>query len=107
MWNTWDNFISEIFMQQSHPRVKSNDLSGAYFSALDGLGIADLPFLTVEKDIQEGRLIHILPEWCSNIGTVQIVYSSRKGQRLVMEKLIDHLIEGIRSYAESSKGYLI
>lgn len=94
-------------MQQSHPRVKSNDLSGAYFSALDGLGIADLPFLTVEKDIQEGRLIHILPEWCSNIGTVQIVYSSRKGQRLVMEKLIDHLIEGIRSYAESSKGYLI
>lgn len=106
-WSLYNEKHKEEIDILLDPRVKSNDLSGAYFSALDGLGIADLPFLTVEKDIQEGRLIHILPEWCSNIGTVQIVYSSRKGQRLVMEKLIDHLIEGIRSYAESSKGYLI
>ena len=90
-----------------NPRVKSNDLSGAYFAALDGLGIADLPYLTVEHDLAEGRLIHILPEWCSNIGTVQLVYASRKGQRAVMEKLIDYLVEGIRAYAPESRGYLI
>lgn len=53
------------------PRVKSNDLSGAYFAALDGLGIADLPLLTVEKDLQEGRLIHILPENLSRIFSMQ------------------------------------
>ena len=88
------------------PRVKSNDLAGVYFSALDGLGIADLPYLTVEKDLASGRLIHILPEWCSNVGTVQLVYASRKGQRLVMEKLIDHLIEGLRAHVYDSKGYL-
>lgn len=88
------------------PRVKSSDLMGAYFAALDGLGIADLPYLTVEKDILSGRLIHLLPEWCSNIGTVQLVYASRKGQRLVMEKLIESLVEGIRRHAPHSAGYL-
>lgn len=88
------------------PRIKSNDLAGAYFAVLDGLGIADLPYVTVNEDIAAGRLIHILPDWCSNIGTVQLVYASRKGQRLVMEKLIDFLIDGLRNYAFHQKGYL-
>ena len=88
------------------PRIKSSDLAGTYFAALDGLGIADLPLLTVEKDIAEGRLIHILPEWCSNIGTIQLVYGSRKGQRVVMEKLIEYLVDGIRNYGSQINGYL-
>lgn len=89
------------------PRVKSNDLMGAYYAVLDGLGIADLPYLTVERDIASGRLIHLLPEWCSNIGIVQLVYASRKGQRLVMEKLIEDLVEGIRAYAPKHDGYIL
>lgn len=89
------------------PRVKSNDIAGAYYAVLDGLGIADLPYLTVQEDIASGRLIHLLPEWCSNIGTVQLVYASRKGQRLVMEKLVEYLVDGIRSYAPKNDGYLI
>jgi DNA-binding transcriptional LysR family regulator len=89
------------------PRVKSNDLMGAYYAVLDGLGIADLPYLTVERDIASGRLIHLLPEWCSNIGVVQLVYASRKGQRLVMEKLIEDLVDGIRAYAPKHDGYIL
>lgn len=89
------------------PRIKSNDLSGAYFAVLDGLGIADLPYLTVKEDIEQGRLIHILPDWCSNLGTVQLVYASRKGQRLVMEQLIEHLVEGVRNYSNHQEGYLV
>ena len=89
------------------PRVKSNDSMGAYYAVLDGLGIADLPYLTVERDIASGRLIHLLPEWCSNIGVVQLVYASRKGQRLVMEKLIEDLVEGIRAYAPKHDGYIL
>ena len=88
------------------PRVRSSDLSGTYYAALDGLGIADLPYLTVEKDIQDGRLIHILPDWCSNLGTVQLVYASRKGQRLVMQQLIERIVEGVREYSKHQDGYL-
>lgn len=89
------------------PRIKSNDLSGAYYAVLDGLGIADLPYLTVKEDIEQGRLIHILPEWCSNLGTVQLVYASRKGQRLIMEHLIEHLVAGVRNYSNHKAGYLV
>lgn len=87
------------------PRVKSNDLAGVYYAVRDGLGIADLPYLTVQADIEKGRLIHLLPEWKSNRGTVQLVYASRKGQRLVVEKLIETLMQGLRELAKTDSGY--
>ncbi|MBD0076858.1 hypothetical protein IAF28_20290, partial [Acinetobacter baumannii] len=45
---------------------------------MDGLGIADLPFLTVESEIRKGTLVHILPDWKSNIGMLQLVYVEMK-----------------------------
>ncbi|MPW45546.1 LysR family transcriptional regulator [Acinetobacter guerrae] len=90
-----------------HPRIRSNDMAGVYYAVCDGLGIADLPYLTVEKDIERGTLVHILPEWQSNQGIVQLVYASRKGQRLVVEKLIETLVGGIRSLANMQKGYYL
>ncbi|ENX19388.1 hypothetical protein F892_03556 [Acinetobacter vivianii] len=87
------------------PRVKSNDLAGVYYVVSDGLGIADLPYLTVQADIEKGKLIHLLPEWKSNRGTVQLVYASRKGQRLVVEKLIESLMSGLRELAKTDSGY--
>lgn len=90
----------ESFTVPLNPRVKSNDLAGVYYAALDGLGIADLPYLTVEKDIQAGHLVHVLPEWRSNVGTVQLVYASRKGQRLAMSRLIEFLVDGLRNLQE-------
>lgn len=87
------------------PRVKSNDLAGVYYAVSDGLGIADLPYLTVQADIEKGKLIHLLPEWKSNRGTVQLVYASRKGQRLVVEKLIESLMTGLRELAKTDSGY--
>lgn len=87
------------------PRVKSNDLAGVYYAVSDGLGIADLPYLTVQADIEKGKLIHLLPEWKSNHGTVQLVYASRKGQRLVVEKLIESLMSGLRELAKTDSGY--
>lgn len=87
------------------PRVKSNDLAGVYYAVRDGLGIADLPYLTVQADIEKGKLLHLLPEWKSNRGTVQLVYASRKGQRLVVEKLIETLMTGLRELAKTDSGY--
>ena len=59
------------------PRIKSNDLAGVYYAVRDGLGIADLPYITVEEGIKQGQLIHVLPEWCSNLGIVQLVFMLR------------------------------
>jgi DNA-binding transcriptional LysR family regulator len=106
-WNLHHTEKNDQMTIPLDPRLKSNDLAGVYYAVSDGLGIADLPYLTVEDDIKTGRLIHVLPDWCSNIGTIQLVYSSRKGQRLVMEKLTEHLVDGLRKNAEKHEGYLI
>lgn len=105
-WHLHNPKHDEVIDIPLQPRMKSNDLAGVYYAVLDGLGIADLPYLAVEQDIQQGKLIHVLPEWCSNLGMVQLVYASRKGQRLVMEKLIDYLIEGLRDLAKDHRGYM-
>ncbi|MEZ2902554.1 LysR substrate-binding domain-containing protein [Acinetobacter terrestris] len=106
-WHLKNREHDEVIDIPLQPRIKSNDLAGVYYAVRDGLGIADLPYITVEEDIKQGQLIHILPEWCSNLGTVQLVYASRKGQRLVMEKLIDYLVEGLRDLAKDHLGYAL
>ena len=88
------------------PRLKCNDLAGVYYAVKDGLGIADLPVLSVQEDLKNGDLIQVLPDWQSNIGTVQLVYASRKGQRLVIEKLIESLIQGLRNMVGREAGYI-
>ena len=62
--------------------------------------------VNIEHDIRTGQLLHLFPEWCSNVGTVQLVYASRKGQRLVVEKLIDTLITGLRHVSTHQVGYV-
>ena len=106
-WHLKNREHDEMIDIPLQPRIKSNDLAGVYYAVRDGLGIADLPYITVEEDIKQGQLIHVLPEWCSNLGTVQLVYASRKGQRLVMEKLIDYLVEGLRGLAKDHLGYAL
>ncbi|WP_445661053.1 LysR substrate-binding domain-containing protein [Acinetobacter sp. F16] len=106
-WHLKNREHDEVIDIPLQPRIKSNDLAGVYYAVRDGLGIADLPYITVEEDIKQGQLIHVLPEWCSNLGTVQLVYASRKGQRLVMEKLIDYLVEGLRGLAKDHLGYAL
>lgn len=105
IWHLCGVNHDEIVDVPYSPRVRSNDLAGVYYAVSDGLGIADLPYLTVQADIEKGKLIHILPEWKSNRGTVQLVYASRKGQRLVVEKLLEMLVENLRRLPESHHGY--
>ncbi len=88
------------------PRLKCNDLAGVYYAVTDGIGVADMPYLIVENDIRQGNLVQLLPDWCTNIGTVQLIYASRKGQRRVVELLIDALVRGFQSYAMTHSGYL-
>ncbi|WP_454667724.1 LysR substrate-binding domain-containing protein [Acinetobacter calcoaceticus] len=105
VWHLCNTRNGESVDVPYQPRIKSNDLAGVYYAVMDGLGIADLPFLTVESEIRKGKLVHLLPEWKSNIGMLQLVYVSRKGQRLVVEKLIETLIDELRRLPESNQGY--
>lgn len=86
------------------PRITSSDLAGVEYAMMDGLGVADLPFLTVKSAIERGEVIHLFPEWYSNIGTVQLVYTSRR-QRHSVKILIEELVSKIRELSLQQVGY--
>ncbi|MEB6378915.1 LysR family transcriptional regulator [Leclercia adecarboxylata] len=56
------------------PRLSTDSLYVARKSALTGLGVAVVSSWTVEEDIREGRLVHLLPDWQPAALPVHLVY---------------------------------
>lgn len=56
------------------PRLSTDSLYVARKSALTGLGVAVVSSWTVEADIREGRLVHLLPDWLPAALPVHLVY---------------------------------
>ncbi|AXF65325.1 MULTISPECIES: LysR family transcriptional regulator [unclassified Leclercia] len=56
------------------PRLSTDSLYVARKSALTGLGVAVVSSWTVEADIREGRLIHLVPDWQPAALPVHLVY---------------------------------
>ena len=56
------------------PRLSTDSLYVARNTALMGLGITAVSSWTVEEDIREGRLVHLLPDWQPAPLPVHLVY---------------------------------
>ncbi len=56
------------------PRLSTDSLYVARNTVLTGLGVAMVSSWTVKEDIEEGRLIHLLPEWQPAALPVHLVY---------------------------------
>lgn len=56
------------------PRLSTDSLYVARNTSLMGLGIAAVSSWTVEEDIREGRLVHLLPDWQPAPLPVHLVY---------------------------------
>lgn len=56
------------------PRLSTDSLYVARNTAFTGLGVAVVSSWTVQDDIQEGRLVHLLPEWQPAALPVHLVY---------------------------------
>lgn len=76
------------------PRLVTDDMSALRDAALNGIGITQLPTLMIANDIQQGRLIHLLPAWRPKAGIVHAVFSSRRGLLPSVRVLLDFLTEG-------------
>lgn len=56
------------------PRLSTDSLYVARNTALMGLGVAAVSSWTVEEDIRQGRLVHLLPDWQPAPLPVHLVY---------------------------------
>jgi len=80
------------------PRLVSDDLAALREAALAGVGIAQLPVLFVEADIETGRLTKILPQWQLRAEVVCAIFPSRHGLLPSLRTLLDSLAEDCRPY---------
>lgn len=91
-WNLTHCKSREFLHFPIQPRIIINDFSGAYCAAKDGLGVANLPYIMVEKDIKNKQLVQLLPQWHLTESTLQLAYLEKKGCRLAVEKLVTTLL---------------
>ena len=68
---------------------------GSSAAAREGLGVALLPEHICRPSIAKGELLHVLPEWRSPYGTIQAIFSSRKGLVPAVRALIEFLAEEV------------
>ncbi|MCB4815946.1 LysR substrate-binding domain-containing protein [Providencia rettgeri] len=78
-----------------YPMLATTDILTLYHAARKGVGIARLPYGVVEKDIESGDLIEVLPKWQFPEDIIHAVYPSRKGLLPSIQLLLNHLADNI------------
>jgi DNA-binding transcriptional LysR family regulator len=71
------------------PRLAAGDLSILLAAALKGLGIALLPENLCTVALHNGLLKRVLPDWSAPVGTVHLVFTSKRGMLPSVRAFID------------------
>ena len=74
-----------------HGRVAFNTVATIRQAALDGMGVAYLPHDLVEADIRDGRLVHVLADWCPPRPGYHLYYPSRRQPSPAFALVVDAL----------------
>lgn len=89
------------------PRFSVNDFDLVYRAVLDGLGMALLPSHRANDDLREGRLVRLLPEWCTPTLQFHAVYPSTRHLSPKVKAFVEHLqsqFAEVERSAETSAG---
>ena len=68
-----------------------NEIAIARQAAIDGAGIAYLPRDYVEGAVEDGRLCHVLEDWCPPFSGYHLYYPSRRQQSQAFALLVEAL----------------
>lgn len=77
-----------------HPRLVTRDMATLRAAALAGIGVAQLPTMIVDKQVDNNLLLPVLPDWRPRREIVHAVFASRRGLLPSVRAFIDHLVAG-------------
>ncbi|KLN66673.1 LysR family transcriptional regulator [Vibrio sp. VPAP30] len=83
--------------------LRSNTYSSILELALQGMGVASLPYYQVEDLIKGGKLVHVLPEWSVKAQKLSLIYAQR---RVTPKKLVTFNL-AVKQWLESKNSYMI
>jgi DNA-binding transcriptional LysR family regulator len=78
------------------PRLVTDEMVALRQSALDGVGIVQLPDYIVAEDIARGSVEVLLPDWTAPKGIIHAVFPSRRGLLPAVRQFIDFLAAEVR-----------
>ncbi|MGY5778245.1 LysR family transcriptional regulator [Rhizobium sp. LEGMi135b] len=75
------------------PRLVASNAVAVHRAVLAGNGIAVLSHILVGSDIEEGRLVNVMPDFPPSRFAISVVYPSRRNLPLRIRTVLDFLIE--------------
>lgn len=73
------------------PCFVADDLLTLKYTILGGVGFGVLPDYMCQHAIEQGMLVHVLPQWAPRAGIVHAVYGSRRGVVPAVRAFLDFL----------------
>ncbi len=86
----------EIIYQKVQPFFSSNNAEMIRLAALAGTGIAMAVDFMVAEDLEQGKLVQVLPEFTLPELPVSVVYPQSRGMTAAMRAFLDYLSQGMR-----------
>lgn len=77
----------------TEPRMLTDDRVALWRAAIHGVGAVLLPHALVQADLNNGRLVHLLPAWQARSAIVHAVFPSRRGLLPAVRALLDFLAQ--------------
>ena len=77
------------------PQFTADDLLTLKFAAIAGTGITVLPDYMCRRELDDGRLVDLLPEWRPRPGIMHAVFPSRRGMVPAVRRFLDFLGENV------------
>ncbi len=91
---------------QPKPRFMSDSMVALRQAAIAGLGFAQVPRSAGFREIDDGTLVELLPDWAPAPAIAYAVYPSRRGAGPAVRRLIDFLAERLGPGGETYRAYV-
>ncbi len=92
-WELENN--GETYKVNVQPRIAINDYTGVQSAVINGLGISEIPSILCGKDIQDGRLLEVMPDWRFSPVTLSAIYPSNRNLSRLIRLFKDFCVEHI------------
>jgi DNA-binding transcriptional LysR family regulator len=79
------------------PRFITRDMSALTAAAVAGVGVVQLPHMMIRRELAQGLLVALLPDWAPRPETVHAVFPSHRGMLPSVRTLIDFLAEAFET----------
>jgi DNA-binding transcriptional LysR family regulator len=83
------------FALHLRPTFTADDLLSLKFAAVQGTGMTVLPDYMCRRELREGTLVQVMPEWRPRTSIIHAVFPSRRGMVPAVRRFLDFLGENV------------